>query len=246
MVLASSENRRGPWLVVALVEVVAVALAGLGGIALNSLDPAEETPSPQTRVVATTPAPSPPAGTAPVVVPGRPGESAQVLPPDQLPQASGPTYNSADVRFALMMIPHHGQALEMTRLVPERAGSAGVIAVADRIRASQQPEVEIFNSWLRDRGLATDPDRPSGHDHGVMHGMQSPEAISGLTAATGTAFDRMFIQMMTAHHQGAIQMAQEVLVNGIDRQLRELARNIAFEQAVEIDRMRDVLANEPR
>lgn len=245
MVLARSGTRGGYWLVVALVEV-AVAVLAIGGALLTSAIDGPGAPSRSSAgstPTASASAPAPPAGTAPVIVPGRPGESPQVLRPDQLsPSPAGPTYNAADVRFVRMMIPHHQQAIQMAGLAPQRAGSAGVIAVAERIRGTQQPEVDVLTGWLRDRGLTIDPRRPTGHDHEGMHGLQSAAEIAALTATTGTDFDRMFIDMMIEHHQGAIQMAQEVLTTGLDQQLRELARNIAFEQAVEVDRMRDLLA----
>ncbi|MBE1486929.1 DUF305 domain-containing protein [Plantactinospora soyae] len=236
-------DRRPAIVLVTLVEATAVVLAI--GIALV-VGPTDETPTARpgpdpTTGSTTTPStpPSPVGSTVPVIRPGRPGESADVVAPNQLTPQSGPRHNSADVLFVQMMVPHHEQALQMAALVPTRAGGTGVISVADRIRASQQPEVEVLRSWLRDRSLP--PDVESGHEHHTMHGMQSPAAIAALTSATGTAFDRMFIEMMSAHHQGAIQMAQAVLTAGVDPQIRELARNIAFEQAVEINRMREVI-----
>ncbi|MEO3743911.1 DUF305 domain-containing protein [Plantactinospora sp. B5E13] len=248
MVLPKSRIRDGrsrALTLVVLVEVVAVLLAGGTALLLGASD---EPAAPTARPTTTTPsaaAPTTPPATgdpsAPILQPGRPGESAQVLDPGQVTPGPGPTHNTADLRFVQMMIPHHEQALEMAALVPQRAGSAGVIAVADRIRSAQQPEVEVLRSWLRDRGFPV-PEGHTGHDPGAMHGMQTPEAIAALAGMTGTDFDRRFVEMMTAHHEGAIAMAQEVLTSGVNQQIRELARNIAFEQAVEVSRMREVLA----
>ncbi|MFD0972049.1 DUF305 domain-containing protein [Plantactinospora endophytica] len=240
----AGSSRRPAIVFLALVEAAAVLLAvGIAGFAAGGDDPPGRpaaAPATATPVATPTVLPTQAIGTAPVIRPGRPGESAQVLRPDQLTPPPGAQHNAADIRFVSMMVPHHEQALAMAALVPERAGSTGVIAVADRIRAGQQPEVEVLKSWLRDRNLDSLLGG-TGHEHATMHGMQSPEAIARLTATTGTDFDRMFVEMMSAHHQGAIAMAQEVLVNGVDRQIRELARNIAFEQAVEVNRMREVL-----
>ncbi|MFY1689833.1 DUF305 domain-containing protein [Plantactinospora sp. WMMB782] len=241
---AAGGGRRPAIVFLVLVEAAAVLLAlGVAGIAgtgdgrpaPRTAAPAGPTPTPTPSVL-----PTSAIGTAPVIQPGRPGESAQVLRPDQLTPPPGARHNAADIRFVSMMVPHHEQALQMAALVPERAGSTGVIAVADRIRSAQQPEVEVLRGWLRDRGLDSLLGG-TGHEHPGMHGMQSPEAIATLTATTGTDFDRMFVEMMSAHHQGAIAMAQEVLANGLDQQVRELARNIAFEQSVEVNRMREVL-----
>lgn len=248
MVLPKSRIRDGrsrALTLVVLVEVVAVLLAGGTALLLGTSDgPAAPTAGPAPTPSAAAPTTPPPTAdpSAPILQPGRPGESAQVLDPGQVTPGPGPTHNTADLRFVQMMIPHHEQALEMAALVPQRAGSAGVIAVADRIRSAQQPEVEVLRSWLRDRGFPVPEEGHTNHDPGAMHGMQTPEAISGLAGMTGTDFDRRFVEMMTAHHEGAIAMAQEVLTNGVNQQIRELARNIAFEQAVEVSRMREIVA----
>ncbi|MEE6259566.1 DUF305 domain-containing protein [Plantactinospora sonchi] len=239
------DGRSRAVLLVVLVEVAAVLLAGATALVAGGTDEPGTTArpvTPTTSAAAPTTTPPPGGPTAPVLQPGRPGETAQVLDPGQVTPGAGPTHNTADLRFVQMMIPHHEQALEMAALVPQRAGSAGVIAVADRIRSAQQPEVEVLRSWLRDRGFNPGPTGHSGHDPQAMHGMQTPEAMAALAATTGTDFDRRFVEMMTEHHQGAISMAQEVLTAGVNQQIRELARNIAFEQAVEISRMREVLA----
>lgn len=175
----------------------------------------------------------------PVIVPGRPGESARVTPGDQVdpvPQR----HNSLDVWFVRMMIPHHTQALQMVALAPERAGRAEVRALADRVRASQIPEIQLLRGWLAARHL--DPDEPTaGHEHESMPGMQSAAAMRRLAEARGEAFDRLFVDMMTVHHQGAITMATDLLKVGIDPTVHQFATSVAVEQAVEIDRMRTLL-----
>ena len=249
MVLARDRTRVRRWLAVALVEVTAVVLASGTALVVSMMDTgggSAATPARPALTPESIELPNQPGATAPVILPGRPGESAQVVRPDQVSPPAGPRYNAADVRFVTMMIPHHVQALQLAELVPDRAGSPQVIALAERIGARQQPEVKVLDAWLQARKLDRSPDQGSGRDHRTMPGMQSAKAIATLTATTGTAFDRMYVEMMTAHHQGAIEMAQEVLVTGLDQQVGELARNIAFEQAVEINRMRDILADQPR
>jgi uncharacterized protein (DUF305 family) len=174
----------------------------------------------------------------PVIVPGRPGESASVVPSDQLPAPDGSRYHPSDVLFVRRMIPHHRQAVEMAALAPSRAGDPRLRAIADRILVAQGPEIAVLQAWLGQRGL---DERASEHDHGTERGMASPAAIRALTDATGAAFDRMFVDLMSAHHQGAIDMCREVLTTGVDERIQELATNIAAEQQVEIARMRAVL-----
>lgn len=170
-----------------------------------------------------------------VIVPGRPGEPATVQPADRVAPTAGPRYNTLDVWFVRMMIPHHTQALRMAALAPDRAGDPRVRALADRIRASQSPEIYQMRAWLDARGLP--PEEP-GHDHGTMRGMQSPTAMRRLAAATGAEFDRMFVTMMIDHHRGAIEMAINLLRVGVDVTTGEIATAVAAEQGVEIDRMR--------
>jgi uncharacterized protein (DUF305 family) len=214
--------RRGYALVVATFLLVGGGAVGLG---MGSGDPAA---GPE-------PAASPPSP-VPVIVPGRPGESAAVVPSDQL-EIPGARYNTWDVGFIRMMLPHHAQALELAALVPDRAGSPRIHALAERISLAQAAELDVLRAWLDARGLAeTDP----SHDHGQMPGMQSPEAIQALAAASGDAFDRRFVEMMTDHHQGAIDMAVEVLRLGADERVQELATSIAAEQSAEITRMREM------
>ncbi|MDZ5442959.1 DUF305 domain-containing protein [Micromonospora sp. 4G57] len=223
-------DRRGRTLIA--VTVGALVLVVLGLTLRSRADSAPE-------VAAATSSASPTADVPPVIVPGRPGESAAVRPAQEVRDASPPRYNSLDVWFVRMMIPHHQQALEMAALAESRAADPRVRAVADRIRAAQEPEIGLMRGWLAARGL---PAEVPGHDHGTMRGMQSPEAMRGLAAARGADFDRLFVQMMTAHHQGAVAMATDLLKVGADLTMSEFANSVATEQGVEIDRMHELLA----
>lgn len=207
----------------------AVALGLRSGDAASGPDAAGPTPTVTSSPV-------------PVIVPGRPGESASTVPSDQFKAPDGSGYNSLDVWWARMMIPHHQQALEMAALAPDRADRPQIKAVADRILAAQKPEVEFFRTWLRTRGLAETPDE-AGHDHTAMRGMQPPEAMRGIATLQGDRFDKVFVDMMVAHHEGAVAMCTDLLKVGKDQRLTELATNIAAEQQAEIARLRDILAS---
>ena len=151
------------------------------------------------------------------------------------PSSSGPaTYNSIDTTFAQMMIVHHAQAIEMADLAAQRAGDAGVRSLAARISAAQGPETLVLKAWLKARRLS---ETDAGHDHSTMPGMQSATDMAALAAARGTDFDRRFVTMMTAHHRGALQMADDVRGGGTDQTLSEMANEMAVEQASEIRRM---------
>jgi uncharacterized protein (DUF305 family) len=217
--------------ILAAVLVVAAALLLRPG---DGHDPAANTSTPSPGPAATASATGPP-----VILPGRPGEPAVTRPGDEVRDDSPPPYNSLDVWFIRMMIPHHAQALEMAALAPARTDNRQIRAVAGRIQVAQEPEIGVMRAWLQARDLPSDaPD----HDHGTMRGMQSPETMQRLAAAHGAEFDRLFVQMMTDHHQGAVEMATNLLQVGADPSLQELANNIAAEQSVEINRMRELTA----
>ncbi len=221
--------RRWTYLTIA---VLAVAVAG-GGIAWGVTSSNDQ---PQARST-----PRSTRSPVPVIVPGRPGESASVVPSDQIAAPDGSRYNSLDAWFVRMMIEHHQQAVEMAALAPSRARSPQVRAIAERIRAAQGPEIAVLRAWLKARRLGESGDEGAEHDHGTMRGMASPQALRALTSATGAAFDRMFVDLMSAHHQGAIDMSSDVLKVGADERIQELATNIAAEQQAEIARMQELL-----
>jgi uncharacterized protein (DUF305 family) len=216
-----------------IAAVVVVVL--LGGVAAWGLRAAREDRDPGVRAMLPRSTGSP----VPVIVPGRPGESASVVPADRLPPAGGVGHNLLDVWFVQMMIPHHQQALELAVLASSRAGDPRIRAIAERITVAQGPEIAVLRSWLRQRGLT---ESSADHDdHGPASGMHPPEAIRALAATSGAAFDRSFVDLMSAHHRGAIQMCTRVLTGGTDDGIQRLATNIAADQQIEIARMRELI-----
>ncbi|WP_224393089.1 DUF305 domain-containing protein [Pseudonocardia sp. ICBG1293] len=149
--------------------------------------------------------------------------------------------SSADVAFAQGMIPHHEQAVAMARLADGRAG-ARVRDLAARIEAAQGPEIGRLQGFLADWGAAPAADHHGGHgDMAGMAGMMSDEQMAALGRASGAAFDRSFLQMMIAHHEGAVTMARAELDAGADPRARELAQRIVDAQQAEIAEMRTLL-----
>ncbi|NBE97770.1 DUF305 domain-containing protein [Nonomuraea sp. KC401] len=180
---------------------------------------------------------------APVIVPGSPGGSGRTATPgERIGQTPAPTVAS-DVRFAEAMIPHHRQALQMTALVNDRTTTPTIRSIAGAIDAAQRPEINGMTSWLAELGRSA----PSGHDHGEAegYGMATEQQLNALGAAKGTAFDRMFLELMIRHHEGAVKMAGEQLATGRDRRMRLLAKDVYSGQSIEIGRMRRVLESLP-
>lgn len=171
-----------------------------------------------------------------VVAPGKPGEPARTLSAEEAAKAAGTdTPNAADVRYVRMMIQHHSQALVLTGLVSSRSRSATVKRLAERITAAQQPEIGAMKGWLTRHGRTEQADE---HDHGAMPGMATAGQLKQLRASKGAAFDQLFLQRMISHHQGAVTMATEVLSQGNNVQVEEMADDVVAQQTTEIGRMR--------
>ena len=153
--------------------------------------------------------------------------------------SSGMTTGAAgDVQFAQMMIPHHQQAVEMADLALQTdSSSADVKALATQIKAAQDPEIQKMKGWLSQWG-ASESAGPMGHGAG---GMMSDEDMKNLMAATGSEFDRMWLTMMIAHHQGAVAMAQDVLGTTSNAEVKQLATAVVQGQQKEIATMQGML-----
>jgi uncharacterized protein (DUF305 family) len=157
-------------------------------------------------------------------------------------------HNDADVKFAQDMIPHHRQAVEMSKMATERASAPEVKALATKIEGGQGPEIDTMSSWLK----AWEEDIPEemsgvGHDgHGGgasmdMPGMMSAEDMASLKDANGADFDKMFLNSMIEHHRGAIEMAKAQQAKGSYGPATDLAAKIASDQQAEITEMKALL-----
>lgn len=159
------------------------------------------------------------------------------------------TKNAADVVFASMMIPHHAQAISMADTALRQATDPKVKALAPKIKAAQGPEIERMSDWLTSWGVpvpADDGSDMSGMDgmddmDDQSGGMMSAEEISGLKKATGAAFDRMWLQMMIKHHEGAVATAKTALDEGVNPEGKKLAESIIDGQSAEIAEMNAIL-----
>ncbi len=156
---------------------------------------------------------------------------------------SDEAHNAQDVTFVKDMIPHHEQAVVMSDLALSQAGSPAVKDLATRIKAAQAPEIATMQGWL----TAWGEDAAGGHDMGSMDmggmkGMASDEELSALRAASGTEFDKLYLKDMTAHHEGAVEMAKAEIAKGKDPAAKTLAQQITSSQEKEITEMRQLMA----
>ena len=180
----------------------------------------------------------------PVVQPGAPGQAGRVLTRDEAAAMPQPGITKADVAFMQGMIGHHAQAVEMTTLLKTRTKSDAMRRLAERIEVSQSDEIRLMEQWLRDHGQPL-PD-PHAHHNGaaLMPGMLSAEDMAQLAAASGPAFDRLFLTFMIKHHQGALVMVKELRASpgaGQESEINRFASDVDADQRMEIDRMAAML-----
>ena len=179
-----------------------------------------------------------------IVQPGAPGEEGRELSEDDATSVDPPAHTPADTRFMQGMIAHHQQAIDMAALVEGHTQNEDLPLLAERIAVSQDGEIDQMERWLTERG----EEIPASHeDHELMPGMLTDAQFRQLDEATGTAFDRLFLQRMIAHHQGALQMVDELYGarGGLEPAADRFAREAAADQSIEIRRMEELLGSLP-
>ncbi len=174
-----------------------------------------------------------------------------------LGRAAPPTADSVDAGFARDMSRHHLQAVEMANLALDRSTDAEVRQLAFDISATQTNQVGRMQGWLALWGLPLTSgevmgwmsDGTSGHDMthmdgtggAVMPGMATEDELATLRSLSGTAFDVMFLQLMTRHHQGGLEMAEYGAEHAELAAVRQLSRSIAETQTAETTTMESML-----
>ena len=180
---------------------------------------------------------------------GAPGEPNTVL--TEAPDAVqvGSSFTAEDAAFLEGMRAHHLQALEMTALVPQRAGREDLRLFAERMHISQEGEVELVDGWLEEHEAALERlgEEHGGHDqhddHADMPGMLTPAELDAMEAATGERFVQLFLIGMTKHHRGALQMVGDLLATegaASDPRLYRFATDVDSDQRIELDRLQRI------
>ncbi len=191
-----------------------------------------------------TPASSSSAATpARTVQPGAPGEASKVV---SAQPASLLEHTTADTAFMQGMIGHHAQALEMVDLLKTRTSSQEMKMLGLRIEVSQKDEIKMMQTWLRSHGESVPEEHAMHmHDAKLMPGMLTPDQMAQLTAAKGTEFDRLFLEFMIQHHEGALTMVKDLMASpGAVQQasMFAFASDVEADQSAEITRMRRMRA----
>ena len=190
-----------------------------------------------------------------VVQPGAPGQPTRILPLST--RAKLPPITRKDVEFMQGMIMHHAQAVEMTALIETRTDNKDVRLLGGRISQSQEDEMKFMKRWLEIRGEPVSmAHTPGSQDHGshgaghkiLMPGMLSESQMDALRNAKGPEFDRLFLQGMIQHHNGALAMVEELFESpgaGQDAELFNFASDVDSGQRAEIASMETLLAKKP-
>ena len=147
-------------------------------------------------------------------------------------EQSNSEFSPSDINFAEMMIPHHEQAIEMSEIAFKNTMNSEVLQLAQEIKDAQAPEIDLMKSWA---GV-----KVSTHAGHMMDGMLSEDELNALREASGAEFDRLFLQGMIKHHQGAIEMAMDVK-NSNSMVVADLSAAIIKQQEIEITRMEELL-----
>ncbi|MDE1152078.1 MAG: DUF305 domain-containing protein [Micavibrio sp.] len=189
-----------------------------------------------------------------IVQPGAPGQPTHVLPADTHPVAHPATQQ--DIEFMQGMVMHHGQALEMTELIPSHTTNEQVRQLGARIHSSQSDEIEMMKRWLRSRGQPISMAMPgmpemdmSGKPMAPMPGMLTPEQMDALRKARGAEFDRLFLSGMIQHHTGALVMVKDLFAApgaGQDADVFNFATDVDNTQRAEIRLMQQMLSEEKK
>ena len=145
-------------------------------------------------------------------------------------------FSGSDIMFAQMMIPHHQQAVDMSTLAETHTTNPELLALAKQIKDAQAPEIEQMTGWINNANASMD----MGHDMG-MGGMLSDSDMAALAAANGPAFDKLYLEGMIGHHEGALHMAQMV-IDSNNAEAKTLGENIVTSQTAEIAQMKKMLA----
>jgi uncharacterized protein (DUF305 family) len=146
-------------------------------------------------------------------------------------------YTPEDLMFLTHMIVHHEQALELAALVPSRGQHEEFIRFARYVDGAQRAEIDRMKGLLElaaQRGLKI----PEHEMHGdpPMAGMLSQAQMKAIAAASGAEFERLWLQGMIHHHQGALDMAQAQQHRQFESGRRPYGIDLLVDDIIEVQR----------
>lgn len=154
----------------------------------------------------------------------------------------GTTSNSsltgADVMFLQMMIPHHQQAIDMSNLAIKISKNEELLTLSKTIAKDQAAEIIQMKNWLMQAGASEDP----GHSMSGMGGMLTEDEYAKLETSSGKEFDKLWLQGMTNHHEGAIHMTN-MIADADNPEIKAFGKAIVKAQSAQIEQMKIMLKN---
>ena len=177
-----------------------------------------------------------------IIQPGLPGTVSKEINSEEAINIANTGFTKDDTVFMNHMIVHHEQALTLSRLAPNRTNTQEILDLAGRIDVSQEDEISFMQGWLEERNIEV-------HTHMSMHhmkmmGMASDQDIAELSNSKGMEFDELFLRLMIAHHEGALDMVKELKRqpgSAYDPLMFEFVSDLSNDQGVEIERMNTLL-----
>lgn len=136
-----------------------------------------------------------------------------------------------DVMFADGMTKHHRDGIKMAQMAVEKAESAELRAMAQKMIDDQTRQIDEMQR-LRGEAPMT-PMAEMMKMPGMMPESKMKQDMARLEAASGRKFDVAFTEIMPKHHEGAIKMSKHEFANGDNGGLRAIAQEIADKQSRE-------------
>ena len=154
--------------------------------------------------------------------------------------------DSGEAGFLRDMIVHHDQAVEMALIIRDRTEDEQLRFIATDILLSQQNQIGMMNGWLQLWDISPNLDGPHmawmGHEvDGLMPGMATPEELDLLRTLPVEEAEVLFLQLMTTHHESAVDMAEAYLERGDQADVSAFARNVIAVQELEIETLTTML-----
>ncbi|MDG4662990.1 DUF305 domain-containing protein [Mycobacterium sp. 236(2023)] len=158
-------------------------------------------------------------------------------------------YNAADVAFAETMVPHHQQAVDLSTTATQRSTNPELIALANQIVATQQPEINILNvflvQWSENPDARTDPDAGDDPLEPSIQGMVDDATVAKLESLSGAEFDKLWLESMVGQTQGGVDIADDEIANGVNVDAIAVAKAIAAELEPQVAQMKQMLEGMP-
>lgn len=145
----------------------------------------------------------------------------------------GDSMDNSEAMFAEMMIPHHQQAILMSEIALAKSSNPEVLDLAKQIIAAQSVEITLMESWVEDMDHGS-------HGNHSMSGMATEEELTRLDSLSSPEFDELFLTLMIAHHEGALDMVS-MLDGTTNPEAKKLAEDIVRVQDQEIELMKKLL-----